>query len=84
MTAKAPNLVSPVIPIGYESLLNRGVIRNPSITKINKFIKSAGKFFPDIHQAKHIGSMYTIRAVLPGRDKDDARPTVVDWTGEKD
>lgn len=73
----------PIIPIGYESLLNRGVIRNPSITKINKFIKSAGEFFPDIHQAKHIGSMYTIRAVLPGRDKDDARPTVVDWTGKK-
>jgi hypothetical protein len=73
----------PIIPVGYESLLNRGVIRSPSITKIDKFVESARQFFPDIHQAKHIGSMYTIRAVLPDRDKDDARPTLVDWISEK-
>jgi hypothetical protein len=73
----------PFIPSGYKNLLNRGVIKNPSITNIDKFIESAGQFFPDIHKAKHIGSMYTIRAVMPDRDKDDARPTLVDWMGEK-
>lgn len=73
----------PIIPAGYESLLNKGVIGSPSITKIDKFIDSAKQFFPDIHQAVHIGSMYTIRAVLPNREKDDARPTMVDWIGEK-
>lgn len=73
----------PIIPVGYESLLNKGIISSPSITKIDKFIESATQFFPDIHQAKHIGSMYTIRAVLPNREKDDARPTLVNWIGEK-
>jgi hypothetical protein len=27
---------------------------------------------------EHIGSMFTIRTVLPNRDKDDARPTLVE------
>ena len=35
-------------------------------------------FFKDIESAEHIGSMFTIRTVLPNRDKDDARPTLVE------
>jgi hypothetical protein len=72
----------PVIPFGYENLLNRGVISNPPITNIDKFIESARHFFPDIDNSQHIGSMYTIRTVLPYREKDDARPTMVEWIGD--
>jgi hypothetical protein len=72
----------PVIPDGYQNLLNKGIISNPSITNINKFIESARQFFPDIDNAQHIGSMYTIRTVLPYREKDDARPTLVEWIGD--
>ena len=72
----------PVVPDGYENLLNKGIIKNPPITNIDKFIESAMQFFPDIDQAQHIGSMYTIRTVLPNREKDDARPTLVEWTGD--
>ena len=35
-------------------------------------------FFKDIESVEHIGSMFTIRTVLPNRDKDDARPTLVE------
>ena len=35
------------------------------------------KFFIDIDKAEHIGSMFTFRAVLPNRDHDDARPTLI-------
>ena len=42
-----------------------------------KFIDSASKFFVDIEKAVHIGSLYTIRAVLPNRDHDDARPSLI-------
>jgi len=72
----------PAVPNGYENLLNKGVIRNPSITNIDKFIESARKYFPDIDKAEHIGSMYTIRTVLPYKEKDDARPTLVEWIGD--
>ena len=59
-------------------MLNKGIVKNPSITNIDKFIESAKKFFVDIERAEHIGSMFTFRTVLPNREKDDARPTLVE------
>ena len=35
-----------------------------------------------LRNLKHIGSMYTIRAVLSDRDHDDARPTLVNHEGD--
>ena len=57
--------------------LNNGVIHNPHVTKINKFIEAGMEFFEDFDKLEHIGSMFTIRTVLPYRDEDDARPTIV-------
>ena len=65
----------------FDELLNKGIVKNPPITNIDKFIESAKKFFIDIDKAEHIGSMFTFRTVLPNRDKDDARPTLVEQTG---
>ena len=68
---------SPEIPEELRTYLNKGIIKNPAVTNIDKFISSASKFFKGITEAKHIGSMYTIRTVLPRRDHDDARPSYV-------
>jgi hypothetical protein len=57
--------------------LNNGVIENPKITKIQKFIDAGMEFFEDFDKLEHIGSMFTIRTVLAYRDYDDARPTYV-------
>lgn len=73
----------PFLPEKYVGLLNKGVVHNPSITNYNKFIKSASHFFKDIVKAKHIGSMFTFRTVLPKRDHDDARPTIVSKVDDK-
>tara|TARA_R100001126_G_C4881672_1_gene179498 strand:- start:1882 stop:2883 length:1002 start_codon:yes stop_codon:yes gene_type:complete len=62
----------------FDRLLNKGIIKNPSITNIDKFIESAKKFFIDIDKLEHVGSMFTFRTVLPNRDNDDARPTLVE------
>jgi len=67
----------PEIPSVYKKYLNKGVIANPRYTNVSRFIESAKKFFPDIDQAIHLGSMYTIRTVLPHKDKTDERPTIV-------
>lgn len=74
---------APVIPPGYEDVLNKGVIKNPPMSKVNKFLDAAKEFFPGIEESDHIGSMFTIRTVLPYRDSDDARPTIVDWLAPK-
>jgi hypothetical protein len=67
----------------FEHLLNRGCVRNPSITNIDKFIESGKEYLPGIEELKHIGSMYTYRVVLPNRDHDDARPTEVEEIDDK-
>jgi hypothetical protein len=67
----------------YASLIDNGIIDNPSYTNFAKFIESAVKFIPEIKTAKHIGSMFTIRAVPPRVEDTDARPTIVDTINEK-
>ena len=73
----------PVSELKFDELLNRGIIENPSITNIDKFIDSAKKFFVGIEQAEHVGSMFTFRTVLPNREDDDARPTLVEKQNDR-
>jgi len=67
----------PKIPRIFENLLDNGIIKNPPITNFEKFIDSGSKFIPQLKNAEHIGSMFTIRTVLPKIEKTDARPTFV-------
>jgi len=67
----------PEIPPPYKRYINKGIIKNPKYTNVDRFIESAKKFFPEIEKAKHLGSMYTIRTVLPYKDDTDERPTIV-------
>lgn len=67
----------PEIPEELKSLLHKGVIQNPSITNFKKFIEAGAAFMPLLSKAEHVGSMYTIRTVLPNVDKTDERPTLV-------
>ena len=67
----------PITPLPFKNLLNKGIINNPKITNIDKFISSSQTFFKHIENLKHIGSMFTFRTVLPNKEKDDARPTIV-------
>lgn len=67
----------------FKSLLNRGIIRNPPITNFKKFIESGSEFIPALAKAKHVGSMFTFRTVLPYKEKTDERPTVVTKIDDK-
>ena len=71
----------PEVPPTYKELLNKGIIKNPKYTNVPRFIESAKKFFPDIEEAEHVGSMFTVRTVLPNKDATDERPTVVRFDG---
>tara|TARA_Y100000741_G_scaffold363815_1_gene352972 strand:+ start:4876 stop:6579 length:1704 start_codon:yes stop_codon:yes gene_type:complete len=73
----------PIISKKLKSYLNHGIIKNPEITKINKFIEHGNEYFKDFDKLKHIGSMFTVRTVLKGREYDDARPTLVRFEGNK-
>jgi hypothetical protein len=73
----------PNIPDRFRPLLNKGIVKEPSITNIDKFIDSASYFMPELKKAEHIGSMYTIRTVLPCVDHTDERPTIVSRVNNK-
>ncbi len=69
--------IAPVVPSFIVPFLNRGVVSNPSGTRFRDFIESGAPFIPLLSEAKHIGSMFTIRTVFPRLDATDARPTLV-------
>lgn len=73
----------PKVDEKFIPLLNNGVIKNPEITNYESFIKSASEFFPEIKDASHIGSMFTIRTVLPNVEKTDERPTIISPINDK-
>lgn len=73
----------PDIPEEFYPLMNRGIVKNPSITNIEKFIESAAYFMPDLIKSEHVGSMYTVRTVLPYVDHTDERPTLVYRVNDK-
>jgi len=73
----------PYVPENLRNYVDSGLIRNPKVTNFEKFISSGIEFVPALSQAKHVGSLYTIRSVLPRLDATDARPTIVSKQQEK-
>ena len=67
----------PSINKKFVDLIDKGIIKNPSQTNFPKFIESTIDFIPEITKAKHVGSMFTYRAVPPRVEETDARPTIV-------
>jgi len=67
----------PEIPADFESILDKGIVKNPAITNFKKFQETGSNFFPLFEKASHIGSMFTVRTVLPKIEDTDARPTLV-------
>jgi hypothetical protein len=73
----------PEVPPEFAELLNRGIVADPPITNIHRFIAEGAEYFEGFEQAEHVGSMFTIRAVLPGVDRTDERPTFVRQVDER-
>lgn len=67
----------PVIPDAILPLLNNGLIENPPLSNFEAFIETGRRYIPGLRHAEHVGSLFTIRTVLPRMDATDARPTIV-------
>lgn len=72
-----------VVPSALQPLLNQGIISDPPVTNYAAFRESAAQFIPEIAEAQHIGSMFTVRTVLPHLEATDARPTMVESLDER-
>ncbi|MEK7133834.1 MAG: FAD-dependent oxidoreductase [Patescibacteria group bacterium] len=73
----------PDVPAQLQPLLNRGIVKNPPVTRFKKFIEAGVPYIPLLKEAQHVGSLFTIRTVLPRMEKTDARPTLVTPLGDK-
>lgn len=73
----------PIIPEDIKPLLNKGIVKNPPVTNLKYFLKVADKYMPGLKNAEYMGSMFTVRTVLPNVDKTDERPTLVSKIGGK-
>jgi hypothetical protein len=65
------------MPEHLTGYLNRGVVECKQHTAFERFREAGKVFIPEIEQAEWLGSMWTVRAVLPHMDETDARPTLV-------
>ena len=73
---------TPEIPGELQPLLNQGVVPSPRVSNIDRFIETADEFLVGMDDAEHVGSMFTVRTVLPHTDATDSRPTLVRQVNE--
>lgn len=64
------------IPEKFRKYLNSEVVFPRDCSNFDRFKESAREFLPNLNM-RNLGSMYTIRTVLPNRDHDDARPSYI-------
>ena len=67
----------PLTPRHLRHAIDNGVHRSPPRSRFAAFVADGTRFFRDFERAEHLGSMFTIRAVLPDLERTDARPTLV-------
>lgn len=67
----------PMVPAHLAPVLDSGVVAPQAFTRIGSFVDAGRRFIPAMAAARHVGSMFTIRAVLPEVEQTDARPTIV-------
>jgi len=73
----------------YYKVLDKGLsnmnnlLRAHIRTRFTDFIDSGKEFIPRMEDAQYVGSMFTIRTVLPRVDDTDERPTIVTRVDDK-
>lgn len=65
------------VPNHLMASIDAGLIRNPQFTKFDKVVQGLSMYIPGVEKAIHVGSMFTVRALLANVEDTDARPTMV-------
>jgi hypothetical protein len=74
---------TPVVPPLIAPLLGAGVVEPLADSRALMIRDANAMFIPALTAARHVGSLYAIRAVLPFTDDTDARPTLIDRIDER-
>ena len=77
--------IEPNVANHLKKWLNQGIIPAHDIqefTNFPKFEQQIREYLVEPGEITHIGSMFTVRTVLPRHEHDDARPTVISRLGK--
>lgn len=73
----------PLVPDMIKDYIGKGVVTEPRRTRFPAMQEAAEEFLPIIRYAEHLGSFFTVRAVLPDVEDTDERPTIVTEVDEQ-
>lgn len=71
---------TPEVPAHLADLLDRGTVSSPH-THVEAMLDTARRYMGHLGGVEHVGSRWTVRAVLPDVDATDERPTMVSRDG---
>lgn len=57
--------------------LNKGVIKNLKISQFNNFIERSKNYLPFLENAKYIGSIFVVRAIMKNKEMTDERTSSI-------
>jgi hypothetical protein len=70
------------VPGHLANLLDMGSISTRH-TQVKEIVEDLARYAPGVEEAKHIGSAFTVRAVLAHQEDSDRRPSIVTWHDER-
>jgi hypothetical protein len=69
-----------VVPPNLIPLVDSGPVITPH-TRVTRMVGTLATYLRDLGGFVYVGSVFTVRAVLPDVDDTDERPTLVTWSG---
>lgn len=67
----------PIFKSNKTKFLNKGIIKNITISRYNQFIKRSSLYLPFLKESKYIGSMFVVRALKINKEKTDERTSSI-------
>jgi D-amino-acid oxidase len=65
------------VPEYLQTYMEKSLIKKPEKSRYKLFIRTGQKFYTNFNPVEYKGSYFVVRAVLPYRDHDDARPSII-------
>jgi hypothetical protein len=67
----------PVFKHKNKKYVNSGIIKNLKVSQFKNFLSRSSDYLPFLKDAKYIGSMFVIRAIMKNKEKTDERTSII-------
>ena len=69
--------ISPIFKHKNNKYVNRGIIKNLKVSQFTNFLSRSSDYLPFLKDAKYIGSMFVVRAIMKNKEKTDERTSII-------